>query len=67
MGQEAETEDVRQQLSSGDELRATQARLISAADAVTLLAANLVAQLAYELFADPELVAAAWRDFRGEP
>jgi amidohydrolase len=34
-----------------------------AADATTLLAATLVAQTAYELFADPELVAAAWRDF----
>jgi metal-dependent amidase/aminoacylase/carboxypeptidase family protein len=37
-----------------------------AADATTLLAATLVAQTAYELFADPELVSAAWRDFRGE-
>jgi amidohydrolase len=37
-----------------------------AADATTLLAATLVAQTAYELFADPELVAAVWRDFRGE-
>ena len=36
------------------------------ADAVTLLAATLVAQTAYDLFADPELVAAAWREFRGE-
>jgi amidohydrolase len=36
------------------------------ADATTLLAATLVAQTAYELFADPELVAAAWRDFGGE-
>jgi metal-dependent amidase/aminoacylase/carboxypeptidase family protein len=36
------------------------------ADATTLLAATLVAQTAYELFADPELVAAAWRDFRRE-
>jgi aminobenzoyl-glutamate utilization protein B len=34
-----------------------------AADAATLLAAALVAQTAYELFLDPELVAAAWRDF----
>jgi amidohydrolase len=33
------------------------------ADEVTLLAATLVAQLAYELFADPELVAAAWVAF----
>ena len=37
-----------------------------AADHTTLLAAVLVAQTAYELFADPKLVVAAWRDFRGE-
>jgi amidohydrolase len=36
------------------------------ADEVTLLAATLVAQTAYELLADPELVAAAWREFHGE-
>jgi amidohydrolase len=36
-----------------------------AADRTTLLAATLVAQVAYELFQDPELVAAAWRDIRG--
>jgi amidohydrolase len=36
------------------------------ADEVTLLAATLVAQTAYDLFADPELVDAAWREFRGE-
>ena len=35
------------------------------ADETTLLAATLVAQTAYELFADPNLVAAAWREFRG--
>ena len=35
------------------------------ADDVTLLAATVVAQTAYELFADPDLVAAAWREFRG--
>jgi amidohydrolase len=34
------------------------------ADDVTLLAATLVAQTAYELFADPALVAAAWQAFR---
>jgi amidohydrolase len=34
------------------------------ADATTLLAATLVAQTAYELFADPSLVEAAWREFR---
>ncbi len=36
------------------------------ADEVTLLAATIVAQTAYELFADPTLVEAAWREFRGE-
>ncbi len=36
------------------------------ADEVTLLAATLIAQTAYELFADPSLVEAAWREFRGE-
>jgi amidohydrolase len=36
------------------------------ADDTTLLAATLVAQTAYELFADPALVAAAWAEFRGE-
>ena len=35
------------------------------ADETTLLAATLVAQTAYDLFADPGLVAAAWREFRG--
>ena len=35
-------------------------------DETTLLAATLVAQTALELFRDPALVAAAWRDFRGE-
>ncbi|MDQ3128365.1 MAG: M20 family metallopeptidase [Chloroflexota bacterium] len=37
-----------------------------AADATTLLAATLVAQTAYELFADPDLLAAAWREFHAE-
>ncbi len=35
------------------------------ADEVTLLSAALVAQTAYELYADPALVAAAWDEFRG--
>jgi amidohydrolase len=35
------------------------------ADEVTLVAATVVAQTAYELFVDPALVAAAWADFRG--
>ena len=37
-----------------------------AADEMTLLAATLVAQSAYELFMDDALRAAAWREFRGE-
>lgn len=36
------------------------------ADETTLLAATLVAQTAYDLFADPALVEAAWREFRDE-
>jgi metal-dependent amidase/aminoacylase/carboxypeptidase family protein len=36
------------------------------ADEVTLTAATLVAQTALDLFADPALVEAAWREFRGE-
>lgn len=35
-------------------------------DEATLLAATLVAQTAYDLFADPRIVEAAWREFRGE-
>jgi amidohydrolase len=34
------------------------------ADETTLLAATLVAQTAYDLFSDPDLVAAAWAEFR---
>ena len=34
------------------------------ADETTLLAATLVAQTAYDLFADPALVEAAWQEFR---
>ena len=36
------------------------------ADETTLLAATLVAQTAYDLFTNPALLAAAWRDFRNE-
>lgn len=36
------------------------------ADETTLLAATLIAQTAYELFADATLVDAAWREFRAE-
>jgi amidohydrolase len=39
------------------------ASVTAMADETTLLAATLVAQTAYELFQDPELVAAAWREF----
>jgi len=35
------------------------------ADETTLLAATLVAQTAYELFADPALVESAWQEFNG--
>jgi amidohydrolase len=37
------------------------------ADEVTLLAATLIAQTAFELFSDPDLVAAAWQEFRQDP
>jgi amidohydrolase len=36
------------------------------ADRTVLLAATLVAQTAIDLFSDPSLVDAAWREFRGE-
>jgi len=36
-------------------------------DSITLLAATVVAQTAYELFAEPSLVEAAWREFRAQP
>jgi amidohydrolase len=36
------------------------------ADETTLLAATLIAQTALELFKDPELVAAAWAEFRAQ-
>jgi metal-dependent amidase/aminoacylase/carboxypeptidase family protein len=35
------------------------------ADETTLMAATLVAETAYDLFTDPQLVDAAWREFRG--
>jgi len=35
-------------------------------DETTLIAATVVAQTAYDLFRDPALVDAAWREFRGE-
>jgi len=36
------------------------------AEEVTLVAATAVAQTAYEVLTDPDLVAAAWREFHGE-
>jgi amidohydrolase len=50
----------------GHSTRFRDAAVTPQADATTLLSAALVAQTAYELFADPDLVEAAWREFRGE-
>jgi amidohydrolase len=50
----------------GHSIQFRDAAATPAADATTLLAATLVAQTAYELFVDPDLLAAAWREFRGE-
>ena len=50
----------------GHSIRFRDAAATPRADETTLLAATLVAQAAYELFADPQLVQAAWREFRGE-
>jgi amidohydrolase len=48
----------------GHSMRFRDAAATPRADATTLLAATLVAQTAFELFADPALVEAAWREFR---
>ena len=48
----------------GHSIRFRDAAGTARADEVTLIAATLVAQIAYELFADPELVKAAWAEFR---
>jgi hypothetical protein len=48
----------------GHSIRFRDAAATPMADETTLLAATLVAQVAYELFADPALVEAAWREFR---
>lgn len=50
----------------GHSIRFRDAAATPRADETTLLAATLVAQTACDLFADPLLVEAAWRDFRGE-
>ena len=47
----------------GHSIRFRDAAATPRADETTLLAATLIAQTAYELFADPELVAAAWKEF----
>lgn len=47
----------------GHSIRFRDAAATPRADETTLLAATLVAQVAYELFADPALVAAAWEEF----
>ena len=51
----------------GHSIRFRDAAVSSQGDETTLLSATLVAQTAYELFADPELVKAAWREFRQKP
>jgi amidohydrolase len=51
---------------AGHSIRFRDAAATPRADETTLLAATLVAGVAYELFADPALVDAAWREFRGE-
>ena len=48
----------------GHSIRFRDAAATARADETTLLAATLVAQTAYELFADPALVEAAWQEFR---
>jgi amidohydrolase len=48
----------------GHSIRFRDAAATPRADATTLLAATLVAQTAYDLLADPQLVEAAWQEFR---
>ena len=49
---------------AGHSIEFRDAAALPRADDTTLLAVTLVAQSAYELFADPDLVAAAWVAFR---
>jgi len=49
----------------GHSIRFRDAAATPRADETTLLAATLIAQTAYELFADPDLVTAAWKEFHG--
>lgn len=48
----------------GHSIRFRDAAVTPRADEVTLLAATLIAQTALDLFNDPDLVAAAWRELR---
>ncbi len=48
----------------GHSIEFRDAAALPRADEVTLVSAALVAQTAWDLFTDPELVAAAWREFR---
>lgn len=50
----------------GHSIEFRDAAVLPRADEVTLVAAALVAQTAWDMFADPGLVAAAWREFRGD-
>lgn len=50
--------------TSGHSIAFREAAASAVGDRVTLLAATLVAQIAYELFVDPALRAAAWAEFR---
>ena len=47
----------------GHSIRFRDAAVTPRADEVTLLAATLIAQTAFDLFSDPALVAAAWQEF----
>ena len=51
--------------TAGHSIQFRDAAATARADETTLLAATLVAQTAWDLLADPGLVAAAWADFRG--
>jgi metal-dependent amidase/aminoacylase/carboxypeptidase family protein len=51
---------------AGHSIEFRDAAVTPRADETTLLAATLVAQTAYELFVDPELVRAAWAAFEAD-
>jgi amidohydrolase len=51
--------------TAGHSIEFRDAAALPRADRTVLLAATLVAQTAADLLLDPELVAAAWREFRG--